>query len=95
MPYLEGESSSGKTWLLNPLTIICRHFPTPATSSNFLSYGIEDFEVLLWNDFRIENTKVQWGDLLNVTECADIDVGEPQNLVAPGGQRRNIFKVRH
>ena len=60
---ITGNANCGKTFLLNPLTVIYETFCNPATGS-FAWVGVENAECIFLNDFRWSPQIIQWHDLL-------------------------------
>ena len=58
-----GPANCGKTFLLNPLSVIFNCFQNPATTS-FARVGAEKAEVIFLNDFRWSPQVLAWHDLL-------------------------------
>ena len=73
---ITGNANCGKTFLLNPLTVIYETFCNPATGS-FAWVGVENAECIFLNDFRWSPQIIQWHDLLLMLE------GHVVNLPAP------------
>lgn len=73
---LKGPANTGKTFLLNPLSLVYKIFSNPA-SSTFAWVGAERAEVIFLNDFRWNQQIIPWHDLLLMLE------GQPVHLPAP------------
>ena len=74
--FLKGPANCGKTFLLNPLTIIYKTFLNPA-STTFAWVGAESAEIIFLNDFRWSAQVLPWQDLLLLLE------GQPVHFSAP------------
>lgn len=74
--FLKGGANRGKTFLLNPLTVIYKAFVNPA-STTFAWVGAESAEVIFLNDFRWTSQVLPWQDMLLLLE------GQPVHLSAP------------
>ena len=61
--YIKGPTNCGKTFLLNPLTLVFFAFSNPATTT-FAWMGAEQAEVIFLNDFRWSSQIISWHDLL-------------------------------
>lgn len=76
-----GPSNSGKSFLLAPLAEIYNtHYKPPATTS-FPLIGVFDYEILLWQDYRVGGDKVAWHELLSLFEGDTVHVAMPQSQV--------------
>ena len=60
---ITGNANCGKTFLLNPLTLIFNTFCNPASGS-FAWVGVQNAECILLNDFRWSPQFIPWHDLL-------------------------------
>ena len=68
--------------------------PSPSANSNYPLFGISQFELLLWDDFRMsQKSSLTWEDLLAVAEGGTLDVAQPMNLAAPGSKPKITHKV--
>ena len=65
--FLKGPANCGKTFLLNPLTVIYRTFLNPA-STTFAWVGAELAEIIFLNDFRWCAQVLPWQDMLLLLE---------------------------
>ena len=74
--FLKGPANCGKTFLLNPLTVIYRTFLNPA-STTFAWVGAELAEIIFLNDFRWSAQVLPWQDMLLLLE------GQPVHFSAP------------
>lgn len=73
---IKGPANTGKTFLLNPITVVFKSFSNPATST-FAWVWAEKAEVIFLNDFRWNSQVIQWHDFLLMLE------GQPVHLPAP------------
>ena len=73
---MKGGANRGKTFLLNPLTVINKAFVNLA-STTFAWVGAESAEVIFLNDFRWTAQVLPWQDMLFLLE------GQPVHLSAP------------
>ena len=64
---ITGPTNCGKTFLLNPLTVIYHTFCNPATGS-FAWVGVDSTECIFLNDFRWCHQIIPWHDLLLMLE---------------------------
>ena len=74
--FLKGPANCGKTFLLNPLTVIYRTFLNPA-STRFSWVGAELAEITFLNDFRWSAQVLPWQNMLLLLE------GQPVHFSAP------------
>lgn len=74
--FLKGPANCGKTFLLNPLTVIYKTFLNPA-STTFAWVGAESAEIIFLNDFRWSAQVLPWQDMLLLLE------GQPVHFSAP------------
>ena len=74
--FLKGPANCGKTFLLNPLTVVYQTFLNPA-STTFAWVGAEAAEVIFLNDFRWSAQVLPWQDMLLLLE------GQPVHFSAP------------
>ena len=74
--FLKGPANCGKTFLLNPLTVIYRTFLNPA-STTFAWVGAELAEIIFLNDFRWSAQVLPWQGMLLLLE------GQPVHFSAP------------
>ena len=74
--FLKGPANCGKTFLLNPLTVIYKTFLNPA-STTFAWVGAELAEIIFLNDFRWSAQVLPWQDMLLLLE------GQPVHFSAP------------
>ena len=65
--FLKGGANRGKTFLLNPLTVIYKTFVNPASTS-FAWVGAENTEIIFLNDFRWSAQVLPWQDMLLLQE---------------------------
>lgn len=68
--FLKGPANCGKTFLLNPLTIIYKTFLNPG-STTFVWVGAESAKIILFNDFP-------WQDLLLLLEQQPVHFSAPK-----------------
>lgn len=73
---LIGPTNCGKTFMLQPLSVIFQCFQNPATSS-FAWVGVESAEIIILNDLRWTPRLITWQDFLLLLE------GQPIHLPAP------------
>lgn len=73
---ITGPANCGKTFLMQPLTLIFNCFCNPATNT-FAWVGVELAEVIFLNDFRWSANMIPWHDLLLLLE------GQVVNFAAP------------
>ena len=64
---ITGNANCGKTFLLNPLTLIFDTFCNPASGS-FAWVGVQNAECIFLNDFRWSPQVIPWHDLLLMLE---------------------------
>ena len=62
-----GPANCGKTFLLNPLTILFETFCNP-TLASFAWVGVDNTECIFLNDFRWPTQIIPWHDLLLILE---------------------------
>lgn len=74
---VKGPSNCGKTFLLNPLTILYPTFSNPATST-FAWLGVESSEVIFLNDFRWSAAIIPWHNLLLLLEGQTVHFPAPK-----------------
>ena len=74
---LVGPTNCGKTFLLNPLSVVFNCFQNPA-NSNFAWVGAEESEVILFNDFRWNKQILPWNDMLLLLEGALVHLPAPK-----------------
>ena len=85
--YLLGERNCGKTFLLQPLTLIYTTFCSPA-SGTFNWVGAETSELVYLNDFRypaVDNGGdkiLQWRDFLNLLDGNTLAIAAPKTHYA-------------
>jgi len=75
---LTGPANCGKSFLLNPLTVIYRCFTNPAQNT-FAWIGAENAEVIYLNDFRYSEKLMPWNNLLQLLEGAEVRLAAPKN----------------
>ena len=78
---LTGPANCGKTFLLNPLTLIFNTFCNPA-SGTFAWIGAETAECIFLNDFRWSPQLLPWHDLLLLFEGHVIHLPAPKTHFA-------------
>ena len=76
---LTGPANCGKTFLLNPLTLIFNTFCNPA-SGTFAWIGAETAECIFLNDFRWCPQLLPWHDLLLLLEGHVVHLPAPKTL---------------
>jgi len=76
-----GPANCGKTFLLNPLTIIYETFRNPATST-FAWVGAESAECIFLNDFRWSHQLITWHDFLLMLEGQMVHLPAPKTHYA-------------
>lgn len=74
---ITGNANCGKTFLLNPLTVIYDTFCNPATGS-FASVGVDKAECIFLNDFRWCSQLIPWHDLLLMLEGHVVHLPAPK-----------------
>ena len=78
---LTGPANCGKSFLLNPLTVIYDTFCNPATGS-FAWVGVDSAECIYLNDFRWSNQIIPWHDLLLMLEGHLVHLPAPKTHFA-------------
>lgn len=68
---LVGATTSGKSWIIRPLTEIFTAFPTPAKESNHPLQMLDLYEIIVWHDYRVDENKLGWSELLRLFEGKD------------------------
>ena len=71
-----GPANCGKTFMLQPLSVIYNCFQNPESNS-FAWVGTEEAEVIILNDLRWNTKLISWNDFLLLLE------GQPVHLPAP------------
>lgn len=71
-----GPANCGKTFILQPLSVIFNCFQNPASSS-FAWVGVDEAEIVILNDLRWSAKLIPWNDFLLLLE------GQPVHLPAP------------
>jgi hypothetical protein len=77
--YIHGPSNSGKSFLLGPLLHVFRVFHKPAAGGSFRLLPLLDSEIILWNDWRSDDSIISWEAMLLLGEGAAMMVPRPQN----------------
>ena len=76
-----GPANCGKTFLLNPLTILFETFCNPASGS-FAWVGVDNTECIFLNDFRWSPQIIPWHDLLLMLEGHIVHLPAPKTHFA-------------
>ena len=76
--YLFGTASSAKSWILDPLRVIYTCHLTPPRKSGFPLQDLPSKEVILWQDFRLDEDMLSWGNLLLHFEGTQITIRRPR-----------------
>ena len=79
--FLKGGANRGKTFLLNPLTVIYKTFVNPASKS-FAWVGAENAEIIFLNDFRWSAQVLPWQDMLLLLEGQPVHFSVPKTHYA-------------
>ena len=77
--FIFGSTTSGKSWILDPLRSIYRCHLTPAPSHP--GFPLQDLpvkEVILWQDFRRNEDMLPWASLLLLFEGTEITIRRPR-----------------
>lgn len=78
---LVGPANCGKTFLLNPLSVVFNCFQNPA-NTNFAWVGAEEAEIIFLNDFRWNQQILPWSDMLLLLEGALVHLPAPKTHFA-------------
>lgn len=78
---ITGNANCGKTFLLNPLTLIFNTFCNPASGS-FAWVGVQNAECIFLNDFRWSPQVIPWHDLLLMLEGHVVHLPAPKTHFA-------------
>jgi hypothetical protein len=76
--YIHGTTTSGKSWILEPLSVIFRCHLTPPNKSGFPLQDLCAKELILWQDFRLNEDVLPWSSLLLIFEGTVITVRRPR-----------------
>ena len=87
---ITGNANCGKTFLLNPLTLIFDTFCNPASGS-FAWVGVQNAECIFWNDFRWSPQVIPWHDLLPMLEGHAVHFPAPKTHFARKFQLLSSF----
>jgi hypothetical protein len=82
--FLHGTTTSGKSWILDPLRVIYHCHFTPPRNSGFPLQHLPDKEVILWQDFRVDEGVLSWNGLLLLFEGTEITIRRPRNEFPQG-----------
>ena len=77
--FLFGPTSSGKSWILDPLRLVFSCHLTPPRKSGFPLQELPEKEAILWQDFRVDEDVLPWGSLLLLFEGTQITIRRPRN----------------
>ena len=78
---ITGSANCGKTFLLDPLTLIFDTFCNPASGS-FAWVGVQNAECIFLNDFRWLPQVIPWHDLLLMLEGHVVHLPAPKTHFA-------------
>ena len=73
-----GPANCGKTFMLQPLSVIYNCFQNPASSS-FAWVGTEEAEVIILNDLRWNTKLISWNDFLLLLEGQLVHLPAPKS----------------
>lgn len=76
--FLHGTTTSGKSWILDPLRVIYTCHLTPAHKSGFPLQDLPLKEVILWQDLRLNEDVLPWSSLLLVFEGTEVSIRRPR-----------------
>ena len=79
--YITGPANCGKTFILDPLRVICKTFVSPATCS-YAWLGVEEKEVIFLNNFRYTPAILPWSDMLLLLEGHVVQFAAPKTTYA-------------
>lgn len=88
--FIHGTTTSGKSWILDPLRAIYRCHLTPPNKSGFPLQDLPEKEVILWQDFRLDEEVIPWASLLLVFEGTAVTIRRPRTTF----QSDYDFKVK-
>lgn len=78
---LIGPANCGKTFLLNPLTLIFKTFVNPS-SAKYAFVGVENCEAMFLNDLRWSPDMISWAEFLNLLEGQTVRLAAPKSHYA-------------
>lgn len=76
--FIFGPTSSAKSWVLDPLRLIFACHLTPPKRSTFPLQELPSKEVILWQDFRLDEDVLSWGSLLLLFEGTEVTIRRPR-----------------
>ena len=76
--FIHGTTTSGKSWIVDPLRVIYKCHLTPPKKSGFPLQELPLKEVILWQDFRHDEDVLSWGSLLLLFEGTEITIRRPR-----------------
>ena len=76
-----GLANCGKTFLLNPFTVIYDTFLNPS-SSKYAFVGAENKELIFLNDLRWSQEMIAWQEFLNLLEGQSVHLAAPKTHYA-------------
>ena len=78
---ITGPTNCGKTFILNPLTLIYKSFINPS-SAKYAFVGVQECEIILLNDFRWSQEMIPWQEFLNLLEGQTVHLAAPKTHFA-------------
>lgn len=78
---ITGPTNCGKTFILNPLTLIFKTFVNPS-SAKYAFVGMQECELMLLNDFRWSQDMIPWQEFLNLLEGQTVHLAAPKTHFA-------------
>jgi hypothetical protein len=76
--FIFGPTSSAKSWVIDPLRLIFSCHLTPPKRSTFPLQELPTKEVILWQDFRLDEDVLPWGSLLLLFEGTEVTIRRPR-----------------
>jgi len=76
--FIHGTTTSAKSWILDPLRVIYRCHLTPPRKSSFPLQDLPLKEVILWQDFRLDEDVLPWASLLLLFEGTEVSIRRPR-----------------
>jgi hypothetical protein len=76
--FIFGVTSSAKSWVLDPLRFIFACHITPPPKANFPLQDLPVKEVILWQDFRVNEDVIPWNSLLLLFEGTQVNIRRPR-----------------
>lgn len=77
--FIHGSTTSGKSWILDPLRLIYHCHFIPPSGSTFPLQDLPQKEVILWQDFRVDDKVIPWNHLLTLFEGTAVTIRRPRN----------------